>query len=104
MASEDINSFSQNMNRTVQQQANTLAMLTAMQKSLTTNDTFVTYDYQGSDGQTIRYQLPSYDSLINRLKAVEESINSLNSGRGSVNLEDGSRRLVSLSSIPHTPD
>lgn len=79
-------------------------MLTALQKSITDNDTFVTYDYTGNDGTTIQYQLPSYDSVVNRLRAVEESINSLNSGKGTINLTDGTRRTISLSSIPHTPE
>lgn len=66
--------------------ANTLAMLEAQQKSLTTNDSFVTFDYTTPDGETVQYQLPSYDSVVNRLKALEESINSLNNGYGAVNL------------------
>ena len=101
--SNNINSFSQNMNKTVASQANTLAMLTAMQKSMTSNDTFVAYDYEDSEGNIIKYQLPSYDSIVNRLRALEESVNSLNNGKGTINLDDGSRRTISLSSIPHTP-
>lgn len=98
-----INSFSQNMGTVVAQSANTLSLMTALQNAITKNDTFVTYDYTGNDGTTIQYQLPSYDSVVNRLRAVEESINSLNSGKGTINLTDGSRRTISLSSIPHTP-
>lgn len=98
-----INSFSQNMGTVVAQSANTLSLMTAMQNAITKNDTFVTYDYTGNDGTTIQYQLPSYDSVVNRLRAVEESINSLNTGKGTINLTDGSRRTISLSSIPHTP-
>lgn len=41
---------------------------------------------------------------MNRLKALEESINSLNNGYGAVNLQDGSRRTITLTSIPHTPE
>lgn len=102
--SKNINSFSQNINQVVKQQANELARIAAVQKSMTTNDTFVTYDYEDESGQTIRYQLPSYEAVMNRLRAVEESIMSLNNGRGAINLQDGSRRTLQLSSIPHTPD
>ena len=78
-------------------------MQTAIQKAMTTNDTFVTYDYTDPDGKVTTYTLPSYDAIINRLKAVEESINALQTGQGSVNLSDGSHRTVTLSSIAHTP-
>ena len=53
-----------------------------MQRSLTTNDTFVTYEYQDVQGSNSQYQLPSYASIVNRLKSVEESINSLSTGKG----------------------
>ena len=76
--SKNINSFSQNVNQVISHSTNTLALLTAQQRALTENDTFVTFDYTDTNGNTIQYQLPSYDSVVNRLKAVEESINSLN--------------------------
>ena len=100
---KNINSFSQNINRSVAQSANTISMLAALQKSLTSNDTFVTYDYEDKDGNLITYQLPSYESVINRLKALEESFNSIVSGKGVINVNDGSRRTISVSTIPQTP-
>ena len=104
MAQSNINSFAENMRKTIAQQANELSLLSAMQRSLTTNDTFVTYEYQDVQGSNSQYQLPSYASIVNRLKSVEESINSLSTGKGQINLTDGSRRTLQLSSIPHTPD
>lgn len=104
MAQKNINSFAENMRKTITQQVNELSLLTAMQRSLTTNDTFVTYEYQDSQGTMSQYQLPSYASIVNRLKSLEESINSLSTGRGQININDGSRRTVTLSSIPHTPE
>jgi hypothetical protein len=88
------------MRKTISSQANTLSLLTAMQRSLTTNDTFVTYEYQDVQGTSSQYQLPSYASIVNRLKALEESVDSLSTGKGQINLTDGSRRTVKLSSIP----
>ena len=82
---------------------NELSLLTAMQRSLTTNDTFITYEYQDIQGRNSQYQLPSYASIVNRLKALEESVNSLSTGKGQVNLTDGSRRTVKLTSVPQTP-
>ena len=63
----NINSFAQNMNRTVTQQSNQLAMLRAMQESMQTEDAYVTFDYKDADGNTLQYQIPSYDSVIRRL-------------------------------------
>lgn len=97
-------SFAENMRKTIAQQANELSLLSAMQKSLTTNDTFVTYSHEDISGNEKQYQLPSYATLINRLKSLEESINSLITGKGTVSLKDGSRRTVKLSTIPKTPD
>lgn len=51
--SKNINSFSQNMSALTTNSANTLAMLEAQQKSLTTNDSFVTFDYTTPDGETV---------------------------------------------------
>lgn len=99
----NINSFSQNISQTVANSANTLSMLTAIQKSMSTNDTVTTFDYDDGKGNTIQYQLPSYDAVVNRLKAVEESLNNLVAGKGTVNLNDGSRRSITLSTIPTTP-
>ena len=104
MAQSNINSFAENMRKTIAQQTNELSLLSAMQRSLTTNDTFVTYEYQDVQGTNSQYQLPSYASIVNRLKSVEESINSLSTGKGQINLTDGSRRTLQLSSIPHTPE
>lgn len=63
----NINSFSQQMNRTVDQQANQLAMLRAVQESMVSNDAYVTFDYTDDNGQTLSYQIPSYDSVVRRL-------------------------------------
>ena len=63
----NINSFAQNMNRTVGQQANQLAMLRAMQESMSSSDAYVKFDYQDDNGNTLTYQIPSYDSVIRRL-------------------------------------
>lgn len=104
MSQKNINSFAHNMRNVIGQQVNQLSQLTAIQRSLTTNDTFVTYEYQDTQGKNSQYQLPSYASIVNRLKSVEESINSLSTGRGTINLTDGSRRVIQLSSIPHTPE
>lgn len=104
MSNKNINSFAQNVNKVVEQGANAISLLGAMQQSMTTNDTFVTYDYNTDDGETIRYQLPSYDSIVNRVHAIEKSIESIVSGKGMVNLEDGTTRTVKVSTLPVAPN
>jgi hypothetical protein len=79
-------------------------MLRAVQESMVSNDAYVTFDYTDDNGKTLSYQIPSYDSVVRRLQAVEQSLNALSVGKGTVSLEDGSRRTVHLSTIPHTPD
>lgn len=103
MTQNNINSFAENIRKTISNQVNELSLLTAMQRSLTTNDTFVTYEYQDIQGKNAQYQLPSYASIVNRLKALEESVNTLSTGKGQINLIDGSRRTVKLTSVPQTP-
>lgn len=100
---KNINSFAENMRQTVVNQTNHLALLTAMQKAITSNDTFVTFGYEDANGMENQYQLPSYVSVVNRLKSVEESINSLTNGNGVVNITDGTRRVVKLQSVPQSP-
>lgn len=53
--SNNINSFSGNMNQVTRNAANTLALMQAQQEALTTNDTFQTFDYEGPDGKKVTY-------------------------------------------------
>ena len=104
MSNKNINSFAQNVNKVVEQGTNTISLLGAMQQSMTTNDTFVTYDYKKDNGDTIRYQLPSYDSIVNRVHSIEKSIESIVSGKGIVNIEDGTTRTVKVTTLPIAPN
>lgn len=102
---KNINSFAQNVNKVVENSANTISLLGAMQQSMTTNDTFVTYDYNNENGETIRFQLPSYDALVNRIHALESSFESIVNGKGMINLEDGGvARTIKVSTLPIAPD
>ena len=76
----------------------------ALQESISTTDAYVSFDYTDDNGNTLQYQIPSYDSVVRRLQAVEQSLDSLSTGKGTVSLQDGSRRTVTLSTIPHTPE
>lgn len=101
---QNINSFAENMRKTITAQTNTLNLLESMSAAVSSNDTFVTYDYeQLKDGSINTYQFPSYTSVINRLKAVENSIQNIANGKATVSLNDGSRRQIKVTNLPQTP-
>ena len=105
MNNKNVNSFSENMRKTITAQTNTLSLLAAIQKSMTSNDTFVQYEYDNINGnETKVYELPSYNTIINKLSAIEKSLSNLNAGKGTINLSDGSRREIKLTNIPETPE
>lgn len=104
MNNKNVNSFSENMRKTITAQTNILSLLSSMQKSMTTNDTFVQYEHDDINGNDTKvYELPSYNTIINKLSAIEKSISNLSSGKGTINLTDGTRRQIKLTNIPETP-
>ena len=104
MNNKNVNSFSENMRKTITAQTNILSLLSSIQKSMTTNDTFVQYEHDDINGNDTKvYELPSYNTIINKLSAIEKSISNLSSGKGTINLTDGTRRQIKLTNIPETP-
>ena len=102
---KNINSFSENMRKTITAQTNILALLASLQKSMTTNDTFVQYEYDDINGNNTKtYELPSYTTIMNKVAAIEESLKNLSKGKGTIKLDDGSRRNIKLTNIPETPE
>lgn len=96
-----INSFAENMRKTITAQTNALALLESIQKSVSTKDTIVTYDYENiKDSSITTYQLPSYTAVTNRLKAIERNLQNLAAGRSTLTLNDGSRKQIKLTTLP----
>ena len=105
MSSNKINSFAENMRKTITAQTNALALLESIQKSISTKDTVVQYDYENlKDSSVTTYQLPSYISVTNRLKALERNMSNLSAGRSTLTFNDGSRRQIVLTNLPQTPN
>jgi len=101
MKNNNINSFAENMRKTITAQTNALNLLESLQKAVTTKDTVVTYDYEKlADGEETTYQMPSYTAISNRLKAVERNINNLSNARATVQMEDGTRRKIKITNLP----
>ena len=104
MAGKNINSFAENMRRTITAQTNTLNLLNSIQNAISSNDTFITYDYeQLKDGSVNTYQLPSFISLNNRLKAIENNLQNIATGKATLTLNDGTNRKITISNLPQTP-
>ena len=70
-------SFNENLKYTLTQQNNMLGILQSLQKSMTSNDSFIDYDFDQGNGVNTTFQLPSYTSLLNRLQALEKTIQEL---------------------------
>lgn len=105
MSGNNINSFAENMRRTITAQTNALSLLESIQKSISTKDTVVQYDYENlKDSSITSYQLPSYTAVNNRLKALERNMSNLSAGRSTLELNDGSRRQIVLTNLPQTPN
>lgn len=104
MSSNNINSFAENMRKTITAQTNALSLLESIQKAVSTKDVVVQYDYENlKDSSIIRYQIPSYVSISNRLKALERNMTNLAAGKSTLSLNDGSRRQIVLTALPETP-
>lgn len=98
-----INSFSQNMGVVMQNQSNILAELTAIQQAMFRKDTSVSYVIVQPDGSDEKVFLPSYETVINRLEALESGMDSLTRGTGYVSFSDGTHRQVTLTTTPQPP-
>ena len=105
MKGNNINSFAENMRKTITAQANALSLLESIQKAVSSKDVIVQYNYENiNDSSITQYQIPSYISISNRLKALERNMQNLSAGKSTLSLNDGSRRQIVLTSLPETPN
>ena len=106
MSQKQISSFNENLKHTLAQQNNMLGILQSLQKSMTSNDSFIDYDFDQGNGVNTTFQLPSYTSLLNRLQALEKSIQELSSGKAIIHLSDSNdvQRTLKLQNAPKAPN
>lgn len=106
MSQKQISSFNENLKHTLAQQNNMLGILQSLQKSMTSNDSFIDYDFDQGNGVNTSFQLPSYTSLLNRLQALEKSIQELSSGKAIIHLSDSNdvQRTLKLQNAPKAPN
>lgn len=98
MNNKNINSFSDNVANLVKETNNAIASLNALNETMTTESDFVNIKLSEGD-----IQIPSYSNLINRIKNVENTVDSFSSGNGVVKLVDGTHRYIQVSNIPSIP-
>lgn len=106
MSQKQISSFNENLKHTLAQQNNMLGILQSLQKSMTSNDSFIDYDFDQGNGVNTTFQLPSYTSLLNRLQALEKSIQELSTGKAIIHLSDSNdvQRTLKLQNAPKAPN
>ena len=99
MGSKNINSFADNVAKLVKETNTAIASLNAINETMTTDKDVVNIELSGEGN----IPLPSYNSLINRIKNVENTVDSFSSGSGIVKLTDGTHRYVKVTNVPNVP-
>lgn len=97
------NSYADNFDRLVKNVNSTLQGLDALNQLATTDATHVVANIDSEEG-TKTITLPSYQTVLNKLKSVESGFESLVTGYGNVKTTDGTDRILSVSPIPTAPD
>jgi len=105
---DKVNSFTETVNRLVEQSNIALEFSVATNESLTTKgDTVNMYieekDIITGDPSIITYQIPSYNTMINKVNVAVESMNTFIKGDGKVLLQDGTFREVKTIPVPISP-
>lgn len=97
------NSFTENVNQITKNTNTTLEVLNGINKSLITDKAEVNITVPTKDGEDV-FQIPSYNHVINKLNAIQNSMNSFMNGFGTVELEDGTKREIKPTLIPKAPE
>lgn len=100
----NINSFADNIAKTVRAQANMISLLSAMQKTTTENTDVIEYEYEDMSGNIHTYSLPTYASISHKISSIEDSLRNLSSGRGEITLSGTDERYtIKVDTVPQTP-
>jgi len=102
------NSFTETVNDLVKQVNIGLESLVSLNNSLTTQEDTVnitieeTNDITG-DPSLVTYSIPAYNTTINKVNAVYQTVDTFVKGLGKVLLKDGTYREVKVNPIPSAP-
>lgn len=104
----NINSFTETVNELVQQVNIALSNVVALNKSVTTQEDTVIMQAEQTDPITgdpsiVTYSIPSYNTVINKVNAVSQTVDTFVKGEGVVLLNDGTYRKVSTNPVAISP-
>lgn len=99
----NINTFAENVNKLVKNTNVALESLNALNESMTTTNDTVTMTLPGSDGSINTYEIPSFNSIINKLNSTTNTVATFVNGSGIVETLDGTYRQIKPTPIPIAP-
>ena len=90
----NVNSFTETVDLLANQVNIALSNVIALNKSITTQDDTVTLSVEQmnpitGDASTVTYSFPSYNSMINKVNATNQTVDVFVKGEGLVLLNDG---------------
>ena len=104
----NVNSFSETVDQLVNQVNITLENVVKVNESLTTQDDTVTLSVEQMDPITgdasiVTYSMPSYNTVINKVNAISQTVDTFVRGEGVVLLNDGTYRKISTTPVAISP-
>lgn len=105
---EKINSFTETVNKLIEQTNIALEFAVKTNESLTTQDDAVIMQIENKneitgDPSIVSYSIPSYNTMINKVNAALQTVDTFVKGEGKILLADGTYREVSTTPIPISP-
>ena len=98
------NSFTENVNRIIKNSNDTINILNAINESTVSDSDSVKLKLKDSEGNNNIIELPSYNSIINKVNSLGLAVNNFMNGMGVVELEDGTKRVIKPTSLPKGPE
>lgn len=99
----NINTFSENVNKLVKNTNVALEALTSLNESLITNNDTVNINVPSEDGTIATYKIPSYNSIIKKLNTTNNTVDTFVNGSGIAETLDGTYRQIKATPIPMSP-
>jgi hypothetical protein len=106
--SERVNSFTETVNKLIEESNIALEFAQKNNEALTTENESVTMSVNQvnpitGDSSTVSYSIPSYNTIISKVNAALNSMQTFINGGGKVLLNDGTYREVKTSPVPLSP-
>jgi hypothetical protein len=105
---DNMNSFTEVTNKMVDQVNIALEFAQKTNESLTTQEDSVTMKIEQEDSVTgdpsiVTYEIPSYNTTINKVNSTANTVNTFVKGNGLVLLDDGTYKEVKTNPVPISP-